>query len=109
MTTTITTGKSCRAWLTPKTPTGARSDLGVLTADAFGADEWNVAGNPQPFVQEEDVVTYINGVEEDGIIQTNKPANVYTISCQLVRKNSTSLEGLPKGIYIVNGKKVAIK
>lgn len=99
---------ACRSWLTP-VDGQARPDLRMFTADAFGADEWNVAGNPQPFVQKEDVVTYINGVEEDGIIQTNKPANVYTISGQLVRKNSTSLEGLPKGIYIVNGKKVAIK
>ena len=97
-----------RAWISSPS-TGARTDMMMFSADAFGADEWNVAGNPQPFVQKEDVVTYINGVEEDGIIQTNKPANVYTISGQLVRKNSTSLEGLPKGIYIVNGKKVAIK
>jgi len=99
---------ACRSWLTP-VDGQARPELRLFTADAFGADEWNVAGNPQPFVQKEDVVTYINGVEEDGIIQTNKPANVYTISGQLVRKNSTSLEGLPKGIYIVNGKKVAVK
>lgn len=99
---------ACRSWLTP-VDGQARPDLRMFTADAFGADEWNVAGNPQPFVQKEDVVTYINGVEEDGIIQTNKPANVYTISGQLVRQNSTSLEGLPKGIYIVNGKKVAVK
>lgn len=99
---------ACRSWLTP-VDGQARPELRLFTADAFGADEWNVAGNPQPFVQKEDVVTYINGVEEDGIIQTNKPANVYTISGQLVRQNSTSLEGLPKGIYIVNGKKVAVK
>lgn len=112
MTTSTTTGKSCRAWLTPKTPTGARSDLGVLTADAFGADEWNVAGNPQPFVaSDETVVTYINGVQEDGIISNifDGPTGIYTINGQLIRKDATSLEGLPKGIYIVNGKKIAVK
>ena len=32
--------------------------------------------------------------------------NVYTIGGQLVRSGSTSLDGLPKGLYIVNGKKV---
>ncbi len=32
--------------------------------------------------------------------------NVYTISGQMVRQGNPSLEGLPKGIYIVNGKKV---
>ena len=33
-------------------------------------------------------------------------SDVYSISGVLVRKNATTLEGLPKGIYIVNGKKV---
>ena len=32
--------------------------------------------------------------------------NVYSITGQLVRKGSTSLEGLPSGFYIINGKKV---
>lgn len=32
--------------------------------------------------------------------------NVYSITGQLVRQGSTSLEGLPHGIYIVGGKKV---
>lgn len=34
---------------------------------------------------------------------------VYTLSGQLVRKNSDSLIGLPSGIYIVDGKKVVVK
>lgn len=37
------------------------------------------------------------------------PSNVYSVSGQLIRQNSTSLEGLPKGIYIVNGKKYFVK
>lgn len=32
--------------------------------------------------------------------------NVYTLTGQIVRQGTTSLEGLPHGIYIVNGKKV---
>jgi len=34
------------------------------------------------------------------------PQNVYTLSGRLVRIGSTSLEGLPRGIYIIGGKKV---
>ena len=34
---------------------------------------------------------------------------VYTLSGQLVRKNSDSLIGLPSGIYIVDGKKIVVK
>ena len=32
--------------------------------------------------------------------------DVYNLQGQLIRKNATSLNGLAKGIYIVNGKKV---
>jgi len=32
---------------------------------------------------------------------------IYSIDGRIVRKGSTSLEGLPRGLYIVNGKKVA--
>ena len=37
---------------------------------------------------------------------TTISSDVYSISGVLVRKNATTLDGLPKGIYIVNGKKV---
>lgn len=32
--------------------------------------------------------------------------NVYDLNGRLIRQGSTSLEGLPRGIYIVGGKKV---
>lgn len=35
--------------------------------------------------------------------------DVYNLQGQLIRKNATSLNGLTKGIYIVNGKKVMVK
>lgn len=51
--------------------------------------------------------TVINQLaEEMGFF--NQPQNVYSVSGQLVRANSTSLAGLPKGIYIVNGKKYLV-
>ena len=59
--------------------------------------------------------TYSNGkliiLSKTGIpilsmLQIDKPTNVYTITGALIRKNATSLDGLPYGIYIVNGKKV---
>jgi len=37
---------------------------------------------------------------------TIKPNNVYDLNGRLVRAGSTSLEGLPNGIYIVGGKKM---
>ena len=38
-----------------------------------------------------------------------KTFDVYSVDGQLVKQAATSLEGLPKGLYIVNGEKVAIK
>lgn len=35
--------------------------------------------------------------------------NVYTLTGQIVRQGSTSLDGLPEGIYVVNGKKVMVR
>lgn len=35
--------------------------------------------------------------------------NVYNLNGQMVRQAATSLEGLPKGIYVVNRKKVVVK
>ena len=49
------------------------------------------------------VVTAINAIETKNVENTG---NVYSIDGRLVRRNATSLEGLPKGIYIYNGKKV---
>ncbi len=37
------------------------------------------------------------------------PCNIYAIDGKLVRPNATSTEGLPKGVYIVNHKKLILK
>lgn len=60
----------------------------------------------------------IDGVEEDAteikgitvntnVVKNNN--NVYTVNGQMVRSNATDLNSLPKGIYIVNGKKYVVK
>ena len=35
--------------------------------------------------------------------------DIYNLQGQKVRSNATSLKGLPKGIYIINGSKVVVK
>lgn len=35
--------------------------------------------------------------------------NVYSVDGQLMRAGSTSVEGLPKGIYIINRKKIVVR
>ena len=41
-----------------------------------------------------------------GIGQDGKPFEIYNMQGRKVRHEATSLEGLPKGVYIINGKKV---
>jgi hypothetical protein len=58
---------------------------------------------------------YQNGVltvtESTGIatISVTNPVNVYNVQGRLVRSKATTLEGLPSGVYIVNGQKVVLK
>lgn len=57
-----------------------------------------------------DEANSIEGImDEDGANGTMLPANVYHVSGMLVREGTTSLDGLPKGVYIVNGKKYLVK
>lgn len=58
---------------------------------------------------------YVNGTltitEASGITEmtTDHPVDVYTLMGSKVKARTTTLEGLPKGIYIVNGKKVVVR
>ena len=51
--------------------------------------------------------TGIDDIVIDG--NDNKAYDIYNVNGQLVRKNTTSTEGLSKGLYIMNGKKVIVK
>ena len=50
-------------------------------------------------------VTAIEGIEA----AQQHSANIYNLNGQLVRQGATSTEGPPSGLYIVGGKKLAVK
>ena len=60
-------------------------------------------------------LSYTNGIltvtEASGIValSAEHPADVYDTLGNKVRNNATSLKGLAKGVYIVNGNKVVVK
>lgn len=56
----------------------------------------------------DEVPTGIVAIEEDGEMHVTS-GNIYTVDGRLVRANATSLEGLPSGTYIVDGKKYYVK
>ncbi len=60
---------------------------------------------------ESDETTYIENVEiaDDGTLRQRINGKVYNLQGQLVSDDASQLDSLPKGIYIVNGKKVSIK
>ena len=51
--------------------------------------------------------TIVDGTQSDNLFSS--PADIYTLSGICVRKAATSLEGLVRGIYIVNRTKVIVK
>lgn len=60
-------------------------------------------------------LSYANGTltitEASGIlgISVDNPMDIYDLQGNKVRYRATSLEGLPKGVYIINGRKVIVK
>lgn len=46
---------------------------------------------------------------EDLVDTRLQPSDIYNANGQLVRQGATTLDGLPKGVYIVNGKKIAVQ
>jgi len=51
-------------------------------------------------------ISSTSGINE---ISAEKPATVYDLKGNQIRKNATSVEGLAKGVYIINNKKVIVK
>lgn len=46
---------------------------------------------------------------KDIVADDNKPANIYNLNGMIVRKGATTVENLPKGVYIFKNKKVVVK
>ena len=84
--------KGFRTWLEPKSGTATSNENIQFSIDG---------------VIDGGTTNSIEGIENDFNSKANN--NVYNMNGQLVRSGSTSLEGLPKGVYIVNNKKYIVK
>ncbi|OYP58261.1 hypothetical protein CIL02_14385 [Prevotella sp. P3-122] len=103
---------------TPKGETGSKwYYTTVAVKNVKGLRGWLETGKAAPA---SDVKFFINGIEEgeataiEGIensmeVSKKRNSNIYNLNGQLVRSNSTSVDGLDKGIYIIGGKKVVVK
>lgn len=52
---------------------------------------------------------YVSGIADVTINGAQWPADIYDVNGRMVKKAATSLEGLQKGLYFVNGKKMLVK
>lgn len=52
---------------------------------------------------------YVSGIAGVTINGAQWPADIYDVNGRMVKKAATSLEGLQKGLYFVNGKKMLVK
>lgn len=61
-------------------------------------------------VEEQTIITAIEGVTTgDALTPANVRKGIFTLDGQQVRGTGDSVEGLHKGVYIVNGKKLVVK
>ncbi|MBR4846535.1 MAG: hypothetical protein IKU98_08995, partial [Bacteroidaceae bacterium] len=74
---------------------------------------WTIFDNFRLYYYGSYTSTDVTGIEEMPYAPAEplfaNPADIYSINGVLVRKNATSLEGLEKGMYIINHKKVVVK
>ena len=52
-------------------------------------------------------ITQTDGIES--VLLDGESSNIYNLQGKIVRKNANDFIGLPKGVYIVNGRKVMVK
>lgn len=86
--------------------------LGIRNA-SIGEKFWVIFDNFRLYyygnLSLDDVQNDIEEVVLEGHSASSFPIGVYRITGQCVRSHSNSLEGLPSGLYIVDGRKVVIK
>lgn len=84
-------------------------NTGLQPTRAYFADRTGGLAKLMGFTFDDDTTTTgIMAIEEDGSMHSVS-GDIYSLDGKLIRKNATSLNGLKKGLYIMNGKKYLIK
>ena len=79
------------------------------TKDGYTFSDWSWIPKKMP---DEDVTITGSFTPSTGVetaVGSGRPFDVYTVTGRKVRSQVTSLKGLKKGVYIVEGKKVVVK
>lgn len=87
--------------MTVRTSSGGQAKGATMEIGAWDFNDMTIVDDISPIIDE--------ALEKDKSAKILHMNVVYNIKGQVVRADSGSVEGLPKGIYIVNGKKYMIK
>ena len=77
-----------------------------VNADATSQAKTMSLGFSDDFVEDFGIATEIERVYTEKRSESN---SVYNLNGQVVRENNTSVSGLSKGVYVVNGKKIVVR
>ena len=88
---------------------GIESEIDPSVAASRGFDMKFNEDFEGEMIDKEDITGIIEVARKDGEPKVEYMNVVVNINGQVVRNESTSIEGLPSGIYIVNGKKYFVK
>jgi hypothetical protein len=80
----------------------AASPAGVYDITVSGGEAQNYAFT---YVGGKLTVTVPSGIAS---LVLSTPADVYSLTGRKLRSQATSLQGLPRGVYVVNGRKVVV-
>lgn len=96
--TVATASKGFRGWLQQYQSESGNTGAKKLTYMLEGVEEELGGGT-----------TSIDNLVDGDMVGKKLSGNIYNLNGQLVRTNTTSLEGLAKGVYVVGGKKMIVK
>ena len=88
--------KGFRGWIATGSSTQSKAVNFFVDGEEIGSTYSNTTGITSTPLQTEDQLFA-------------QPSNIYSVYGKLARPTATSTDGLPKGIYIVNHKKVIVK
>ena len=95
---TLSPGDSIRVW-------SAQAMNGTPILDLQSGIEWDTSCLSEGLLF---VVSVSDGIDSINMPRTDTN-DLYDLSGRLIRKNATSMEGLPAGIYVRNGRKIVVK
>jgi hypothetical protein len=79
------------------------------TKEGFDFSGWDNVPQTMPAEDVTITGTFTPTTGIAGIVTSGKPFDIYSLSGVLLKRYVTSFDGLPAGLYIVNGRKVHVK